>query len=121
MHERDAILQLWRACPLLSTQHINALLKAYRENDVPLAVSKFDGVLGIPALFDQSLWSELLELEGDEGASKIIRQHQDEAISVPFEGGKLDLDTPQDVESFRRNFLSIQCMRRGSNHSGKPT
>jgi molybdenum cofactor cytidylyltransferase len=103
----DAVLFVPCDLPLLSAQHINTLLKAYRENDVPLVVSKFDEVLGTPALFDQWLWDELFELEGDEGARKIIQRHQDKAISVQFEGGKFDLDTPQDVEKFRRGYSNI--------------
>ena len=87
--------------PFLSTQHINALLKAYQESGAPLVVSRFAEVLGSPGVFGQELWDEMLRLEGDEGARKIIRRHQDEAIAVEFEGGQFDLDTPQDVEAFR--------------------
>lgn len=95
----DAVLFVPCDLPLLSSEHLNALVAAYQSSNAPLVVSRWDDVLGVPALFDRALWPELRTLTGDEGARKIIRRHEKVAVGLPFEGG-LDLDTPQQVEDF---------------------
>lgn len=97
----DAILFVPCDLPLLSREHLDALVGVYRSCSAPLVVSAWDDVLGIPALFDSSLWPEFEDLTGDKGARQIIRLHQQEAKTVPFPAGKFDLDTPQQLKRFR--------------------
>ncbi len=59
--------------------------------------SEYAGAIGVPALFDRSLFGELRALEGDQGAKRILQRHPAETIRIPFEPGSLDIDTPEDV------------------------
>ena len=50
----------------------------------------------VPALFDASLFSELLDLKGDRGAKSILEKYAAETLRVQFPDGKIDIDTPED-------------------------
>ena len=84
--------------PLVSVPAIDALVQAYRSGGKPIIASAYDGILGVPALFDRRLFPELLALEGEEGARRIIARHPLDVHGIPFLGGGLDIDTPQDCE-----------------------
>ncbi|MDQ3248775.1 MAG: selenium cofactor biosynthesis protein YqeC, partial [Chloroflexota bacterium] len=55
-------------------------------------------VRGAPALFDRSLWPELLTLQGDVGARPLLQKYHAEVVTVPTPAELLrDIDTPQDL------------------------
>ncbi|HAO51646.1 MAG TPA: 4-diphosphocytidyl-2C-methyl-D-erythritol synthase, partial [Runella sp.] len=53
-----------------------------------------------PALFDRTLFEELLNLKGDKGAKPVLMNHLDEAHILQFEAGSIDLDTPDEYQAF---------------------
>ena len=64
------------------------------------AACAYAGTLGIPAVFPRRLFPDLLALEGDRGAKAILlRENTD---TLPFPEGVRDLDTPEDLDRFRR-------------------
>jgi len=84
--------------PLVSPPAIDALVQAYRSGVRPIVASIYAGTLGVPALFDRHFIPELLALEGEAGARRIIARHPGEVHGIPLSGGGLDIDTPQDCE-----------------------
>lgn len=84
--------------PLLSTAIIDSLVRAHRDSGRPIVASEYGGVLGAPALFDRILFGELLTPKDAGGAKEIIARHRADVCSVPFPGGAIDIDTPQDYE-----------------------
>jgi molybdenum cofactor cytidylyltransferase len=109
----DAVLFVPCDLPLLSSAHLDYLITEYRTTGVPVIASKWNDVVGVPALFDQKVWPEFASLSGDEGARRIIRRYKSETVAVDFAGGAFDLDTPEDVTSFRNNYLS--CEQQSNN------
>ena len=90
--------------PYVTSSYIETLLKKAEESEALVVASKYEGAVGIPALFKREIFTDLLELSGDEGARKIIQQYKDKLITVDFPNGAFDLDTPEDYASFiRRN------------------
>jgi molybdenum cofactor cytidylyltransferase len=57
--------------------------------------------LGTPVLFDGIFFPELLSLEGQQGAKKLVFDNQDQVVSVPFPFGNIDIDTMEDFEKLR--------------------
>ena len=53
-------------------------------------------VRGVPARFDRQCFTALFSLADGEGAKRLIAKAGDAARSVPFPGGALDVDTPED-------------------------
>ena len=83
--------------PYVTAQIINDLVFKYVQSDALIVASAYNGITGVPALFDKELFPDLLELSGDAGARKLINQFSAELIrSVPFEKGKVDIDTYED-------------------------
>lgn len=80
--------------PLLSVDGLRALSEAARNApDEPVAASYGDRP-GVPAYLPRWLWSQVMALEGDQGAGVILREVNARRIRIP--GVERDLDTPLD-------------------------
>ena len=95
--------------PLLSTAHLTAVRDAWLAG-ADLVASRCDGVLGAPALFDRSRWSLLAQLEGDEGAARVLRNEQ--VVAVDWPAGAFDVDTEQHVTELASVQVSAQAVER---------
>lgn len=83
--------------PYVTAQLINDLVFKYVQSNALIVASAYNGITGVPALFDKKLFPDLLQLSGDAGARKLIKQFNPKFIkSVPFEKGKVDIDTYED-------------------------
>lgn len=87
--------------PLVSPQTLNQLVEAYSLTGKPIIASEYAGTLGVPALFNHTLFSELIALKSTEGAKKLINKHIAEVFSIPFPNGAIDIDTPKDYEQLQ--------------------
>lgn len=86
--------------PLLNSAHLLALQERKNQGNSPMVVSRYAATSGVPALFDQSLFGELIELDGAQGAKPLIQKYLDQASVVNFEEGVLDIDTPEEWAAF---------------------
>jgi molybdenum cofactor cytidylyltransferase len=77
----------------LSTDILNALINTYTSTRTPIVTCKYAGTVGVPAMFDRSIFPELLSLEGDYGAKKIIERYTKKRIEIDSPGGEIDIDT----------------------------
>ena len=82
--------------PHVTADIISGLITAHRSTKSPVVASTYDGSFGVPVLFDRTLFAELTRLEGVSGAKEVIRRHAAEAHFLPFQGGEVDVDTPDD-------------------------
>lgn len=80
--------------PLLAVPHVTALRDAWLAG-ADLVASRFSGVLGAPAVFDRSRWHDLAQLQGDQGAGRLLRT--EDVVAVDWAGGAVDIDTEDDV------------------------
>lgn len=99
--EADALLLMVCDQPLVTTEHLKALLEAAGTTNATIIASAYAGTLGVPALFERSMFDKLAQLEGQQGAKAILQRHSDAVQSIPFAEGELDLDTPDDVDRLR--------------------
>jgi molybdenum cofactor cytidylyltransferase len=84
--------------PFVSSALLNALINKQTEAAKPIVASAYNGTIGVPVLFDRSLFADLLLLQGKEGAKKILKNHANDIATIPFEKGDIDIDTPSDYE-----------------------
>ena len=82
--------------PHVTADVISGLVAAHRATHSPVVASTYGGSFGVPALFARALFDELARLEGGAGAKQVIKRHAPEAHFLPFEGGGVDVDTPDD-------------------------
>ncbi len=86
--------------PLLTSNHIDALAEVYQKRR-PLAIaSQYNGTYGVPAIFDRSIFSHVLMISDHSGAREVLQKMERELVMVPFDGGEIDLDTPQDYRDY---------------------
>ena len=83
--------------PFVSEKTIRSLIDTYESSGKPIVASKYENVLGVPALFDREVFDELLALEGDTGARAVIRKSEASRIAtVDAPEAAFDVDTPAD-------------------------
>lgn len=66
------------------------------------------GRRGHPAAFAAELYSELVKLQGDEGARRIIARYPAYGVEVADPGVLLDIDTAADLELLRSKYAAAQ-------------
>jgi molybdenum cofactor cytidylyltransferase len=86
--------------PFVSMSLINQLIATYHSTTGSIIASAYAQMLGVPALFSDRHFPELLTLDANAGAKQLIQQHLDQVYSIPFPEGAIDLDTPHEYRSF---------------------
>ena len=66
------------------------------------AACRYEGVVGTPAIFRRQVFGELMALEGDAGARRILAREPGRVALVDFPGGIADIDTPDDAARLLR-------------------
>ncbi len=81
--------------PLLRSQTINALVKAFGRERSKIIIPSFKGEKGHPVIFPKHYEKELLGLRGDQGGKSTIKRHPKEVRLIPVrsEGVLRDIDT----------------------------
>ncbi len=82
--------------PFVDATIINQLIQQACPHKI--VASAYNGTIGPPALFDRSFFPELLSLSGHEGAKRILLNHTEAVISIPFPLGGIDIDTIADYD-----------------------
>ncbi len=86
--------------PYLTTDIFLKLLAKYQDTKAPIIVADYGHQIGVPALLDKQFFPQLLALQGDMGARKIIKQHLELVATIDFPQGAIDLDTPEAYKAF---------------------
>lgn len=68
----------------------------------PVAYAQHHGRRGHPVGFAAELYSELVQLSGDEGARRLVARYPAYGVELDDAGVLLDIDTPADLERARR-------------------
>lgn len=85
--------------PLLEQTVLQRLIHMQQASGNPVVCCAYGDSLGTPALFHRSLFPELLRLQGDAGARKLLQQSGDGVGKLKFEKGLLDIDTLEDYST----------------------
>ncbi|MEO8885185.1 MAG: nucleotidyltransferase family protein [Mucilaginibacter sp.] len=93
---RSVILMLCDQ-PFADISIINQLIKA-ASTEKTIVASAYNGTIGPPALFTKLYFDELLNLQGNEGAKKLLLKYGNDVYKVPFPLGTIDIDTIGDFE-----------------------
>lgn len=82
--------------PFVSTRLIQELVDTHLRSGKNITACCYQDAVGVPAMFSKAMFPELLQLQGDRGANRLIRQYPDDVAVVPFEQGSIDVDTEED-------------------------
>ncbi len=97
--ELDAVLVMLCDQPLVTITHLKSLISTFRETGQLVVASEYNQTSGVPALFSNPLFAELINLTGKEGAKQILQRHRDRMITLPIPEAAIDIDT---LEDYRR-------------------
>ena len=92
--------------PFVDARLLNQLVASYRVTQRPIVASAYANSLGVPALFDRSLFPKLMSLKANTGAKALIMQHAENVEQIPFPKGVIDLDTPAQYQQLLQDVCS---------------
>ncbi|WP_136465175.1 nucleotidyltransferase family protein [Flagellimonas onchidii] len=93
--------------PLVDSDFLLELIQKFDKGGLKITATEYQNRAGVPAIFDNSLFSELLELHEDFGARKIIEKYKDFTNLVASNGKEIDIDTKKkyiqlsDIHNFK--------------------
>ncbi len=98
--EVDAVSISLADKPLIKPEIINQVIDAYLSKGLGICVPVYNGSRGHPVIISLEFTPEIMELEGDCGARKIIEKHQSSVgqISMDDDAIVFDVDNDRDFE-----------------------
>jgi molybdenum cofactor cytidylyltransferase len=95
----DAVILMVCDQPYVNAALLRNLVSRHVESGKPIVASQYKETLGTPVLFHKSFFPDLLKLNGDVGAKKLIMDHQEQVQAVRFPLGHIDIDNMADYET----------------------
>ena len=101
--ECDGALILLGDMPGIAVDHVDRLVDAFRAAPDAIVVPVHEGRQGNPVLWPRRYFPELLQLEGDAGARRLIAARRDEVREVDLRTTVIfaDIDTPEELARIR--------------------
>jgi molybdenum cofactor cytidylyltransferase len=97
--ESKAVILMVCDQPFVNAKLLNNLITKHKDTRQSIVASSYANTLGTPALFHQSLFSELLVLEGESGAKSLIKKYSLQTGFVSFDQGSIDIDTRENYRN----------------------
>jgi molybdenum cofactor cytidylyltransferase len=85
--------------PLVQPDSLLAVASALEQH--PVAYAQHRGRRGHPAGFAAELYSELILLDGDEGARRLLARYPAHGVDLDDPGVLMDVDTPSDLQAMQ--------------------
>jgi len=97
----DQIITILSDQPFITSSLINALIETQASTGKGIVACRYEDTLGVPVLFDHKYFDEIMNLDGSDGAKKLIFKYSDDRETVYFPEGKIDIDTMEDYKKLR--------------------
>jgi molybdenum cofactor cytidylyltransferase len=92
--ESAAIMIILGDLPGVTTEIIDQLAEAWRQQEAPIALCSYQGRKGHPMIFDHSMFPQLVDLHGDKAAWKLVDANGSLVQEVRF-----DIHYPDDINT----------------------
>ncbi|MFT3932764.1 MAG: nucleotidyltransferase family protein [Chitinophagaceae bacterium] len=89
--------------PHIDAGLLDKLITLQKHTGAQISATAYAGTKGIPAVFNKTLFPELLQLKGDSGARKIIAAKAETVSLVDFPLAEVDIDTEADYQELQKN------------------
>ncbi|MBU6119306.1 nucleotidyltransferase family protein [Hymenobacter siberiensis] len=90
-----AVLIMLSDQPLVTPELLRELMARQQQTQAPIVAAAYGDTLGVPAVFAQTMLPDLLQLQGQQGAGRLIASWGAAVERVLFPAGLLDVDTPE--------------------------
>lgn len=90
-----AVLIMLSDQPLVTPELLRQLMAQQQQTQAPVVAAAYGDTLGVPAVFDRTMLAVLNQLQGAQGANRLIASLGAAVGRVAFPAGLLDVDTPE--------------------------
>lgn len=97
----DAVIITLCDQPLISAEILQKLGGVFAQKRFLVVAAKYAATIGVPALFASEIFDELMNLQNDAGAKKIInkyKKYKEKTVLVSASAAEIDVDTFDDYE-----------------------
>jgi len=94
--------------PLIKEKHRQLLLSKFTNNQHKIIATSMKERIGVPAVFPNIYFEELLKLREDYGARYVIKKHIENVIPISCSGCTDDIDTMEDYEALLKKARVIR-------------
>jgi len=84
--------------PLVTAEALNRIVETHYRTGKDIVASEYADTYGAPLFLGNRFLTEVAELNGDEGAKRVIARHLEDMTTVPLVDAAFDVDTPADYE-----------------------
>ena len=84
--------------PFISSSLFKQLLKMRQDTGQNIVACAYADTAGTPVLFGKKYFDALMNLQGEEGAKKILKANKDDVVTINFPRGSIDIDTQKDYD-----------------------
>ncbi len=85
--------------PRITPEIVRRLRDRFDGKEGRMVACEYANTVGIPALFERSLFAELCALPGPGGAKSVLQAHPNELLRLPWPDGAVDVDRAEDIPS----------------------
>ena len=94
--------------PLILAEHFRRMISEFIPgNQQIIASASQSGWIGVPALFDRHYFEDLITLNGDRGARKIIDNNLSKVTTIICEESLEDMDTPESYRKILEKYINL--------------
>lgn len=92
--------------PAVEINYLKSMLILFQKNDGKIIASNYGKKLGVPVIFPEKYFKDLLLIKGDKGAKKFINDRKDETICSELQTNLIDIDTKEDLLLYKNTILT---------------
>jgi molybdenum cofactor cytidylyltransferase len=81
----------------VTAEDLKRLNAAWRRHPILIAAALYDGAPGLPAIFPQWAFGDLLALRGEREPRLVFRRNIEQVVRVPMPNAGVAFDTPEDL------------------------
>lgn len=96
--DTEAVLILLADQALIDTQYLNEMIDMYKKNKIGVIGTRYGNKIGVPALFEQTYFTDLQKLDRDHGAQLLLKKLGDKVFGLNPLGKAYDVDTLEDYD-----------------------
>ena len=96
--ELNAVIIALGDQPLINTHIYNSLIENYLQSEQKAIASTYADTLGVPAIFAQTLFPNLLRMKNKGGAKQLLQKYSDRRFNLNVPEAAIDIDTPDDYQ-----------------------
>lgn len=97
-----AIAVLLADQPLVTARHLKEMSRLLHERGTKIVAAEYNRTLGVPALFNNEMFDQLLSLDPELGARHILRGRTVESVSYLLPEAGVDIDTPEEFAALEQ-------------------